>query len=437
MNNAVKATLLCTLGMGCSPVVSAGQEERKSPLGSGHLDITLKNVWMLNATNAMADDGIGPQNAWAQGVHLDYRSDWYNDWLAGDISWYGVTKLYANRSFAGRNLLRNNRGHAEGFNKVGQLYAKTRWGNETQSLAVKAGWHQLYKFGFLNVTRSRAAPSSWQGISAEARYQHLTARGALVNRFSERDTPDKRRFTSLSGNKRINYLISGDLRWQPEKGRAVTLLAGESQHYLRRLGLEVDWTLPLTDEQRLLMRGVLYQNQGLAAWEGKVGFTQRAWHLYAQMALATDNHETGAGWSVTRAPVKNNHGRFYWHFGKNTRAAFNSKADANNDYVNDGEQMLHLYSHYQFSPQWLAGIYAYYGFRNRYNNVPLHQSEYGGMVTWKPASVSGLKVIAGLGPSFSWKLSQGKPALTASGSDFRRSRGVGGGLTVDYQHRLF
>lgn len=43
-------------------------------LTDSHLDATLKNVWMLNTTDAMADRGIGDQIAWAQALHLDWQS---------------------------------------------------------------------------------------------------------------------------------------------------------------------------------------------------------------------------------------------------------------------------------------------------------------------------------------------------------------------------
>ncbi|HEY3984403.1 OprD family outer membrane porin [Cedecea sp.] len=153
--------LMLLLSWGAIPEVLADYSRYDGGLFSdSHLDLTLKNVWMLNTTDAMADQGIGDQNAWAQALHLDWQSGWLWDHVGVDASWYGVAKLYANDAFYGRDLLRDNNGKAEGFNKLGQLYAKARWGDSQRHLSFWAGWRQLYKFAALNVTRSRAAPST-------------------------------------------------------------------------------------------------------------------------------------------------------------------------------------------------------------------------------------------------------------------------------------
>lgn len=431
-----KCALLLVAGLWAGQA-AAGRDSLHGLLTDSHLDVTLKNIWMTNTTDALEEQGIGPQNAWAQGLLVDYRSGAYHG-FGLDASWYGVGKLYANRSFAGRDLVRDNHGHAEGFSKLGQLYLRSYVGDATRFLQTKAGWQQLYKFGVLNVTRSRAAPSSWQGLSAEGRFEQLYARAALVNKFSERDEPEKRHFMTLSSNKRIDYIATADLTWQPQKGRAITLVGGESKDYIRRLGVESAWSQPLAEDLNLLLRGVYYYNQGLREWEGARGFSHQAQHLFGLVGIATARTEAGIGWSVTRARLDNNLGRFYWHLGKNTRGAFNSKADApGNDYVNDGEQMLYGYGQYQISPEWLAGLYAYYGDHMRYRGVAMREWEYGGFISWAPERLPGFTLFAGLGPSYSWKLSHGKPALNASGDDFQRSSGIGGSFSLEYKFGLF
>ncbi|ROR15012.1 OprD family outer membrane porin [Erwinia sp. JUb26] len=418
--------------------IQANASDEEGFFQQSHLDLTLKNIWMVNTNNAFAEDDIGPQNVWAQALLVDYRSGWFQEWLGLDASWYGVSKLHANRSFAGRDLVRDHHGHAEGFQKLGQLYLRTQWGDKQHFLKMKGGWQQLNKFAVLNVTHSRAAPSSWQGISGEARYQQFYLRGAVVNQFSERDEPEKRHIRTLKSNKRIDYIATGDLTWQPQKGRAVTLVAGESKDYLRREGIETAWTQPLTAELNLLLRGVWYRNSGLSEWEGARGFDHHAEHLYGLAGLQNDRVEGGFGWSKTRAHLSNNLGRFYWHMGKNTRGAFNSKADGpGNDYVNDGEQMFYLYGQYQLSPEWLTGIYGYYGNGMRYQGVSLHEYEFGGFVSWAPESLHGLTLLAALGPSTSWKYTHGKPTLTVDGEGYHHSRSVGSVVSIEYKFGLF
>ncbi len=399
--------------------------------------VTLKNVWMLNTSDQLEQAGFGDQNAWAQGLHLDYQSGWFQDLLGVDASWYSVVKLYANEGFAGRDLLRDRNGHAEGFNKVGQLYAKLKWGDEHAWLRLQAGWQQLYKLGVLTVTRSRAAPSSWQGVSLDSGWSDIAVRGAWVSRFSERDEPEKRRFTTLASNKPIDYIVTGELSWSPAKNSRISWVAGESHNYLQRQGLETQFSLPLGENKNVLFRGGGYYTRGLANWEGARSFNHSAQHIFAVTGYQYHNSESGLGWSKTKAPLDNGVGQFYWHMGKNTRGAFNSPADGEgNDYVNDGEQMFYLYSKYKWSPELTLGIYGNYGFGASYHSVDLTQWEYGGFLAWTPQRIKGFSLFTGFGPSYSWKLQNGKPWLTDDKRTFHRAKGIGGTVALEYKFGL-
>ncbi|WLI77760.1 OprD family outer membrane porin [Kosakonia sp. H02] len=438
--SAIKFTLPLVFISGLSGTTAFANNELPNTQGfieNSQFDITLKNVWMLNTSNQHADAGIGEQRAWAQGALLDYQSGWYRDVIGVDASWYSVVKLYANDDFAGRDLLRDHNGHAEGFNKIGQLYGKLKWEDEHAYARLYAGWKQLYKFGAISVTRSRAAPSSWQGVSLESGWEDFSARAAWVTRFSERDEPEKRRFYTLKSNKPIDHIVTGDVSWIPAKNTRVTWLIGESDNYLLRQGLETQFSLPLAENENILLRGAWYYNRGLAEWEGARGFTNTAQHIFAMVSYQSQDIESGIAWSKTKAHLDNGLGHFYWHMGKNTRGAFNSPADGEgNDYVNDNEQMLYWYGKYALSPELTAGIFANHGFGAKYQGVALTQWEYGGFVAWAPAAISGLSISAGFGPSYSWKLVHGKPSLTEDKRAFHRSKGVGGGVTMEYKFGL-
>ncbi|MFH8133345.1 OprD family outer membrane porin [Pantoea osteomyelitidis] len=404
-----------------------------------HLDLTLKNVGLINTTDSLSAAGVNDQIAWAQALHLDWQSGWYQDVVGLNASWYGVTKLYASDDFMGRDVLRDNHGHAEGFNKLGMLYLKARWEEGQQKLQVNAGWQPLAKFGVLNITRSRGAPDSWEGISADGTTGSLRARGALVTRFSERDSPDKSRFYTLRGNKRIGYIATGDLTWSPGQTTSIRLVAGGSENYLLRQGIEISQRWPVSEGITLLSRGVFYHNRGLSEWEGARGFTHSAQHFYGQFGMQYGDAETGVGWSKTRAKLDGGLGHFYWHFGKNSRGFINSAADGEgNDYINDGEQMIYLYSQYRLTPRLLTGVYGNYGYNIRYQGVGLHEWEYGAFAAWEPESIKNLRLFLGLGPSYSWKLNHhGQPWLSADGKNFHRAKGVGGLLSIEYQLGLF
>ncbi|QKJ87569.1 Outer membrane porin, OprD family [Paramixta manurensis] len=430
----INALIFLLSGSVFSPITSAMSFGDGGFFSDSQLDLKLRNVWMVNTTDQLADEGFGDQIAWAQGLQLDFRSGWVQERFGIDASWYGVSKLYANRYFAGRDLVRDNKGHAEGFNKVGQLYAKASFGQEANYLRLYAGWKQLSKFGMVNVTTSRAAPDSWEGVSGEAGVGPLRARAALVTRFSARDETEKRHFYTLQSRKRIDYIATGDVRWQPEKGKFLSWVIGESKDYILRQGIEAAWFFPVADEFRILLRGAGYYNRGLSEWEGSRGFSHNASHYFGLVGYQYGKGESGIGWSKTIASIKKGLGHFYWHFGSNTRGTFNSPADSEgNDYVNDGEQMVHLYSQYQISPQLRAGVYGNYGNHVSYQGVSLHEWEYGGFFAWAPQAIKGLNIFAGFGPSYSWKLTRQKtPSINHDGS-FNRAKGVGGSLWFEYK----
>ncbi|MGO2973707.1 MAG: OprD family outer membrane porin [Hafnia alvei] len=404
-----------------------------------HLDLTLRNIWMLNTTDQRADFDVGDQNAWAQAIHVDYSSGWYQDTVGFDASWYGVSKLYANKDFYGRDLLRDNNGHAEGFNKIGQLFAKAKFGEQKRFMNVYGGWRKLNKFGAITTNTSRAVPSTWEGLSTEIGFDQVQIKAALVNRFSERDEPEKRHFYTLKSDKKIDYIASGDISWKPEKGKGFTYLAGDSKDYLLRQGIEGSWFWPLSENSRFLTRGVVYYNRGLSEWEGTKAFEYDAEHYFGLIGYQKAAAEFGVGWSKTKAHLKDGLGYFYWHMGKNTRGTFNSPADGEgNDYVNDGEQMLYVYSQYQVSPELLVGLYGNYGYGIEYKGVSLKEWEYGGFFSWSPQRIAGLNIFAGFGPAYTWKLdSKSNPSITDDGDSFHRAKGVGAAVRVEYKFGLF
>lgn len=403
------------------------------------MNMVLQNVWMLNTTDQLGDQGVGDQNAWAQALHVNWQSGWVGDAVGLDASWYGVEKLYANDAFYGRDLVRDNNGHAEGFNKLGQVYGKARWGDATRHLYAWAGWKDMYKFASLTSSHSRATPSTWEGISSEAVWNAFAVRGAIVTRFSERDEPEKRRFMTLSSNQQIDYIATGDVSWSPRKGSKITYVVGEAKDYLLRHGLEANASWPVSESVNLLTKGVFYYNKGLGDWEGTRSFNDEASHLYLQVGYQYAGSESGVGWSKTNASLDKGLGNFYWHFGKNTRGAFNSPADGEgNDYINDGEKMFYLYSQYRFSPQLVMGVYGNYGYGMEYQHVDLKEWEYGGYFLWSPERVKGLSLFAGVGPSYSWKLTgQKTPSLTSDKRTFNRAKGIGAAVRVEYAFDLF
>ncbi|AUP76464.1 hypothetical protein CWS02_09070 [Enterobacter sp. EA-1] len=127
-----------------------------------------------------------------------------------------MAKLYANDDFAGRDL-RDKNGHAEGFTKIGQLYGKLKWEEDTPAaLPVGNSWRAQ--------RHAVAQPPVPAGHSRETGNGRLAA----VTRFSERDEPEKRGFYTLKSNKPIDYIVTGEMSWSPTKYARMTRVAGET-----------------------------------------------------------------------------------------------------------------------------------------------------------------------------------------------------------------
>src|SRR5471030_1781742 len=114
--------------------------------------------------------------AWGQGISLDYKSGYINNFIGVDGSYYGVIKLAAADNFSSRGILYNDNGQASGFNKVGQLYGKAKFSESGIDGNLYGGW-KLLKLGVLT-TSMRAAPNTYQGVSGDVTWDAYRLRMA-------------------------------------------------------------------------------------------------------------------------------------------------------------------------------------------------------------------------------------------------------------------
>ncbi|MEH6533721.1 MAG: OprD family outer membrane porin [Photobacterium frigidiphilum] len=385
-------------------------------------------------------DKSGDQFAWAQGLAIDYQSGYLADIIGFDATYSGAIKLGANDNFQGRDLLRDNDGKAEGFNKISQIYAKAKLGDDDLYVNLYGGWKELYKTGSLTVSHSRAVVASYQGISGEVGYNGLRLRGVYTDRFSDRDSPEKVRFKTLTGQK-IDNIITGDLSYSWGKKNVVNLFSGESKDYLRRSGLEFKWLTPVSEISKVGLSGYFYQNDALDNWEG-MAFDDKANHYNLNLDYMVGSWALTGSYAYTEAELENGLGMFFWDMGKNTDGNFNSKADGvGTDFNKDGETMVAFKAMYNMAnagvPGMMIGASATYGFGMEYQGADIDEAELNFLVMYQfqDKALKGLSMMAGVGPGYSYVIDSARNPVIENG-DWEKRSILGATFVIDYKFNL-
>ncbi|MGF1757742.1 OprD family porin [Photobacterium sagamiensis] len=428
--------IACLAGLLLSPIAQA-----EGLLEDSKLNLKTRNIAMYLYDDDQDIDDVKEHFAWAQGLTIDYQSGYLADIIGFDATYAGVIKLGANDHFQNRDLLRDNDGKAEGFNKISQIYAKAKLGDEDLYANLYGGWKELYKTGALTVSRSRAITSSYQGISGEVGYKGLRLRGVYTNRFSDRNTPEKKRFKTFSG-KKIDNIITGDLSYSWGKTNVVNLFSGVSKDYLRRDGLEFKWLTPLSEKSKIGMTGYFYQNDGLDNWEG-IPFDDKATHYNLNLDYMVGAWALTGSYAYTEAERSNGLGMFYWNMGgKNTDGNFNSKADgAGLDYHKDGETMVGGQAMYNMAsagyPGLMLGARANYGFGMEFKGADIDEAtlDFLAMYKFQDKSLKGLSMMVGVGPGYSYAMDKAMNPVIENG-DWKKRHFVAATFVLDYKFNL-
>jgi len=429
--------IACLSSILLAPLAHAENGETSGLFEDSKMTLSTRNIAMYLDVDTNDDKD---QFAWAQGVAIDYQSGYLADLIGFDATYEGAIKLDANDHFQGRNLLRDNNGDAEGFNKMSQMYLKAKLGDDEAYARVYLGWKQLHKLGAITISRSRAVTSSYQSISGEAGYQGLRLRGAYTDRFSDRDTPLKERFATLGGEK-IDDIITGDVTYQWGKKNSVLVFSGQSRDYLRRSGLEFKWNTAVNENEKIKLSGYYYLNQGLDKWEG-IPFDDSASHYNLNLDYLFGGWTLGGSYAYTDAKRSNGLGIFYWDLGKNTDGNFNSRADGTGiDFNKDGEQMVAFQAMYNMGksgvPGLMIGARATYGFGMQYQGLDLDEASLDmlAMYRFQAPALKGLSMMLGVGPGYSYAMDGGMNPVIENG-DWKKAPTIGATFMLDYKFNL-
>ena len=197
-------------------------------------------------------DGSSDREQSALGFQLNYASPQYNDLVGFGFSGYLVTEL--GHSGAEReDILTKDGDGLDGFALLGQTYINI---TPTENSGIKLG-RQLHKSMLLSSSGSRAAPSTFQGISGfYSPTKGLTLYGAVYDEWSRRSRDNFEDFkTDQSGSGDIDYVGIVGVKYKTDQ------YSLEAEHlvsddYLAKTGVRGSYTFPLEASKLKVSGGV-------------------------------------------------------------------------------------------------------------------------------------------------------------------------------------
>lgn len=317
------------------------------------------------------------QQAWGQGVELNFESAWLGQDNAGigmDFSLYGGLGLLGNNERFGTTILQEDTptfdarkglyvADQDSYTKVGQAYAKGFVGSDGYKISGRAGWIPIEK-PLLN-THYRLTPTTFQGAMAEAELGNLELYGAWTNKLSIHNHDKMEQFTSLKPGKdgrdgkfeAIDYIYTIGGSYNHESGLGSDLAYAESESYLKLYHANLNYTLLLNDETSLLLEGQYYKGEENGSkWKSTDktygGFDKDA-NLYNLNArLTVDMLSFTASYSQVEAKKDGALGQFDFHLGY----------DSGRDYDGMGYKTKRQISGFNHNGEsvWQAGVsYAF------------------------------------------------------------------------------
>lgn len=401
-----------------------------------HMALSFKNYWKY-----LKEEETEPKkvhNAWGQGVAVDYQSGYFQDIIGFDATWYGAVKLGASDYFNSRGVLYNHgtgndKRNAQGYTKFGQRNVKLKYQLADVNLNARWGWQTIKNFGVIS-TSNRLSPTTYLGWTGGIHYDNLTLRGAYIEHSMDRNSPDKKRFQTNTGQY-INHIASGDLLWQSDRLN-LQYGYGESDNYLRRHILLSHFT-PV---KSLAIGSQIYATHALDDYKSmpanKRDFDDDARHYAVDVKWQAQNWSTKWGLGYTQASKAHEVGFYPRHMSKNSRGTFVSMAYAGNDYMRDGELVLSTFSEYNVTPQLavgLAGNIAQFNYKGNH----VRTGEINAFSRWVPdqPALKNLSVWAMFGPGWSYRM-QGKTPVLTNGH-YIRANSLSSEVIIEYKFKLF
>ena len=264
--------------MACLPNVSVSAPDTGTPfIDDAKLGGKLRTVYYNVENTYDKDQGKRPYRAgaWTGAAQVNLQSGYLEDILSVGASFYGVAKLSYDKDKFKHSYQLLLDGKEEGFSKLGQAWVDLKFGRDKEVFNghVKVGRQSLY-VGLISSSGSRSVPSTWQGINFEASLYLTDFKLAYVDKMSLRNEKDFNELTNFDGRK-IDYIAGGEIGHTFPLSNDQTLKLryrnAFSKDFLQAHNGDISWTIPLAEDTRLTLGGMLYytkENGNL--WTGEV-----------------------------------------------------------------------------------------------------------------------------------------------------------------------
>lgn len=393
--------------------------------------LSFKNQWIY-----LKEEEQNPKevhSGWGQGIAINYQSGYLFDIIGIDAAYYGAVKLGASDYFTSRGVLynrdgKNNKSSAAGYSKFGQRNVKIKYNLSDIQLNARWGWQTIKNLGVIT-NSTRLSPTTYSGWTGSVSHDALTLSGAYIESSMERNSPDKLRFKTNTGND-INHIASGDILWKSNLIDA-QYAYGESNNYLRRHILFTK----LKPMEKLNIGTQVYLTRALDNYKSmpaaKRDFDNNACHYAFDATWREDSWSSKWGISYTSAKKEGKVGFYPRHMSKNSRGTFTSMAYAGRDYMRDGELMLANTSDYKLNADLTIGFFASIAQFN-YRGNQVRTGEISAFSRWNPShpELKNLSAWVQFGPGWSYKSKGSTPILT-DGS-YARAHSLASEIIIEY-----
>lgn len=432
--NITSALIACGL---VTPVWAATDAIFDDPFFTdSQLTISAKNYWKY-----LKEENANPKhvhNAWGQGFSAEYQSGYFADIIGFDVSYYSAIKLGASDYFNSRGVLYNNgtgnkKSNAEGYSKFGQRNVKLNYTLSGAQLNARWGWQMLKNYGVIS-TSNRLSPTTYSGVSSAVSYGPFTIRGAWLENSMDRNSPDKKRFQTNTGEY-ISHLASGEILWRGKNFDA-QYAYGESKNYLQRHLLFTQFRA----DSQLTIGTQVYGTHAMESYRAmpasKRDFDNNAWHFALDATWKGERWNSKMGIGYTNAKKAGEVGFYPRHMSKNSRGTFISMAYAGDDYMRDGELVLANITEYRLTPELAVGLAGNIGQFN-YKGNHVRTGEINAFSRWVPTQsmFKNFTFWAMFGPGWSYK-TQGKTPVLTDGH-YTRTNTLSSEVIMEYRFKVF
>lgn len=415
-------------------------------IADSEFDISTNNMWKYLKTENRYDSEeqrykTQVAQAWGQGLTVDYKSGYFADFIGFDASYYGGVKLGASEDFSSRAILYNDNGKAEGYNKVGQRYAKIKMDLDPVMINVKGGWFTLKNTGIFTNSQ-RLSLNTYSGWFANLAMSDISADVLYLDgKVMRRDSPRIQRMYIRDGNgasRDIDHVITGGVNYKTKPLKAYYFY-GAADSLFWQQGFEGSYSITPNVTLGTQIYQQEYGSDGKRTTSstalGKQNFDKRARHYAGtvEWRIPETPWTISGGLTYTDAKKTSGIGQFARNAINNSRGRFNSPAYSDIDYVRDGETMLALATEYQINKELSLGVRTNYS-HFTYKGETLRQGQAGLFSYWKPTKNLSVSLSGGYGWHHEQESDYTTPKLYNGHS--QRAHSLSGSMTTTYRFKL-